>query len=148
MSYYIADAGKHDIDTLVRYGRAFWDDMPYCDSIPYNPDRVRELLLDMIENHYLRLAKNEKGEIVGFIGFLIHPMLFNDRISQATEAFFYVHPLLRGERIGRDLLAHAEEELETDIISIGDVTSSMDMDLFYKEQGYTQTERTYAKWQR
>ena len=82
----------------------------------------------VIDNHYIRVIKSKEGDILGMIGFLIHPMIFNQNILQATEAFYYIHPLLRGEKLGRELLEHAEEELDVDLIALGDVTTSMDMD--------------------
>jgi hypothetical protein len=85
-----------DIETLVRYGIHFWDLTPYKDQFEYNPDTVRELVTHVADDHYLRVVRCD-GEIVGFIGFLLHPFIFSNLVQQATEVFFYVHPSYRKE---------------------------------------------------
>jgi len=136
-----------DIETLVRYGIHFWDLTPYKDQFEYNPDTVRDLVTHVADDHYLRVVRLD-GEIVGFIGFLLHPFIFSNLVQQATEVFFYVHPSYRKDGVGEALLQRAEEDMKrigVDIMALGDMTSSSDLDKAYRARGFGLSERTYHK---
>ncbi len=147
MTYNIESMDDGDVGTLVSYGVGFWDLTPYCDKFDYNPVTVKRLVLDMADNHYLRVAKNEEGKILGMIGFLLYPLVFNDEVITGTEVFFFTHPKARGMGVGEALLDRALEDLEpiVDILSVGDMSSSMHMIGLYRKKGFTLSERTYTK---
>jgi GNAT superfamily N-acetyltransferase len=143
----IESLDEGDVNVLVKYGIHFWDLTPYKDQMDYNPDAVRDLVVDIADNHYLRVAKYEGG-IIGFIGILIHPFLFNEDYTQATEVFFYVHPAFRDKDIGDTLLRRAEEDMKrigVDLMVVGDMTSSSDLDRAYRHRGFSLSERSYHK---
>lgn len=143
------DTSKNSMDLqfLVAIGEAFWRDAPYQHE--YNPTRVKALCKDMAENHYLRVVEGrDDTNPAGVIGFMIHPLIFDDRISVATEIFFWMHPDMRDTGAGRYVLTQAEEDLRemgVQIICMGDMMTSMDMEAFYRTEGYTLTERSYTK---
>lgn len=147
MTYNIESIDIGDVETLVQYGRPFWELTPYCDFFKYNPECVRELVVNIADNHYLRVAKDEEGKILGMIGFLFSPLLFNNEVTVATEIFFYTHPNARGVGIGEALIDRALKDLEpvVDIVSVGDMSSSMHMIGLYRKKGFTLSERTYTK---
>lgn len=142
----IREITHDDIGKLVQFGRFFWTKTPYVAAgMEYNPGHVAALLELMMEDHYLRVYEKD-GEIVGFIGFMLVPFTFNPNYLQAQEIFFFVHPAHRGE-IGKDLLTQAEQDLENmaDLMCVGDMLSSTDMDEYYTQRDYRLTERTYTK---
>ncbi len=142
----IREITEEDIPTLVKYGKFFWTKTPYVSTgMEYSPGTVASLLEQMAEEHYLRVYEKD-GEIVGFIGFLLVPFVFNPNYVQAQELFFFVHPSHRGE-IGKELLDTAELDLKdiADLVGVGDMASSTDMDNYYTGRGYTLTERVYTK---
>jgi GNAT superfamily N-acetyltransferase len=143
----IREIVPEDLPVLVAYGEYFWSKTPYAGTgIEYNPERVEILLRELDDNHYLKVLEHELDGIIGFIGFLITPIIFNDDYNVAAEAFFFIHPEHRGSN-GRVLLQQAELDLKdrADIISMGEMRSSKDMDEWYATQGYTLTERTFSK---
>lgn len=147
MTYYIESMNEEDVETMVQYGLGFWQLTPYKDDFSYNPESVRDLLYTMADQHYVRVAHSDKGHILGFIAFWLAPMIFNQDISTATEIFFFVHPVARGAGLGEELLDHSIKELEpiVDIMSLGDMATSMHMEELYKRKGFELGERTYTK---
>ena len=142
----IREITEHDIGPLVQYGKFFWSKTPYVTTgMEYNPGHVAEMLNTIAEEHYLRVYEVD-GEIVGFIGFYIVPFPFNPNYTQAHEIFFFVHPGHRGS-IGKELLAQAESDLadKADLVTLGDMMSSTDMNDYYTRAGYQLTERSYTK---
>ena len=142
----IREAVVTDVIPLVHQGAIFWQLSPFADKIGYNPNAVQNLLLQMIEDHFLIVA-TEGDEIVGFLGMLLGPVLFNPEYTQAVEVFFYVQPAYRGKGIAQQLHKEADLYLDdkVDVISFGDMSSSTDMDQFYTDRGFTLTERSYTK---
>jgi len=136
-----------DIPVLVAYGEYFWSTTPYVGTgLEYNPERIKVLLQELDDNHYIRILEHETDGIIGFIAFFITPFVFNDNYKVAAEAFFFIHPEHRGSN-GRVLLQQAQLDLKdrADLISMGELRSSKDMGEWYGDQGFTLTERTYSK---
>lgn len=137
---------KKDLPVLLEYGKHFWDLTPYVSTgMEYSPKDVEELLVTLDKEHYFRVFEID-GEIVGFLGALISPMIFNPKYLVATELFFYVHPANRGS-VGSQLIAQAEADLKdtVDLLSFGEMRSSKDMDEYYTQRGFVHTETTYTK---
>ncbi len=135
-----------DIPVLLSHGSAFWEVTPYVSTgMEYNPEAVSQLIETLREDHYLRVAEAD-GEIVGFIGLLIAPFVFNPNYTVATELFFYVHPLNRGS-VGSQLIAQAEQDVKeiADLLSFGEMRSSKDMNDYYTRLGFVHSETTFVK---
>ena len=148
-SQYVRIIEENDIKTLVMYGEYFWTQSPYVSTgMEYNPSTVKRVIEDLRDEHYLRVYDHPDHGIIGFIGFYIHPMLWNDEYIFATEVFFFVHPDQAGSGRGRTMMNMAEEELKSmgvHLISMGEMRSSKDMASYYASEGYTLTEQTYSK---
>jgi len=151
----IREPNEDEFEALAEYGRAFWELTPYVHTgMPYNKEAVIDLLGVLLEEHYIRVkeavdirVKLLEGKIVGFIGCLVAPLVFNPSYLTATEIFFYVAPEHRGT-IGKELITQAEWDLRdegVEILSFGDMTSSKDMSKYYQDFGYYPTENTYSK---
>jgi len=142
----IREAEITDVIPLVHQGAIFWQMSPFADRIGYNPNAVQNLLTQMIDDHYLLVATRD-GDIVGFLGMLLGPVLFNPDYTQAVEIFFYVQPEHRDRGIAENLREEADIYLEdkVDVVGFGDMSSGTDMDKFYTDRGFTLTERTYTK---
>ena len=142
----IREITNDDLPQLIVYGEHFWTLTPYASTgMEYNPETTGKLLLNMKENHYLRVAEVD-GKIIGFLGILIAPILFNSDYTVGQEVFFFVHPEHR-DGLGQKLLDQAEEDLKglVDILAVGDMVTSTDMTDYYKGRGFTLTEQTYSK---
>jgi len=136
-----------DILPLLHYGEYFWKQSPYCQKIEYNPEAVEDLLIEMAQNHYLRVTTDEDDKILGFIGVIVTPFHFNPKYTIGTEMFFFVHPEARDGR-GKELFKQAEKDLEekgVTILSFGDMVTSKDMQEYYVSEGYKLSENAYTK---
>jgi len=135
-----------DILPLLHYGEYFWKQTPYQDVIEYNPEAVEDLLIEMAQNHYLRVTTDEDDKILGFIGIFISPFPFNPDYTLGTEMFFFVHPEVRDGR-GKEMFKQAEEDLKerVTVLSFGDMVTSKDMQEYYVSEGYKLSENAYTK---
>lgn len=142
----IRRANLSDVPQLCEYGGYFWKQTPYFGQVMYNEEAVRTLIETLIYEHYLSVSMDEK-HVMGFLGMLVTPLIFNPDYTVATELFFFVNPACRGSKMGSDLMAQAEKDLadEVDIMAFGDMTTSTDMEQMYRGRGYTLTERAYTK---
>lgn len=135
-----------DTPTMVAYGEYFWGQSPYATTgMEYSPETIVNLLNTLRKDHYIRVFELE-GNIVGFIGVMRVPFVFNPEYTVGQELFFFVHPEHRGE-VGKQLLDQAEEDLkdEVDFLALGELRSSKDMEEYYVQRGYVLTERTFSK---
>lgn len=142
----IREITSKDIPTLLAYGEHFWTLTPYVTAgMVYNPQAIKELLTVLAADHYLRVVEEDK-KIIGFVGALIAPMLFNPDYIVATEVFFFAHPDHRGT-VGSEMMDQLESDLEgeVDLVAFGEMRSSKDMHDYYSSRGYSHTETTYAK---
>lgn len=145
----IREMEDKDIDTLLTYGKYFWDQTPYVSTgMEYDASTVYDLLNTLKDEHYLRVVEDKEHGIIAFIGFFIHPMMWNPDYLTAGEVFFFVHPDFRKGTTGRTLLTRAEVDLKkmgVQMVSMGEMRSSKDMDDWYAAAGYAFTERTFSK---
>jgi GNAT superfamily N-acetyltransferase len=142
----IREITPEDIPTLVAYGSYFWTLTPYVTTgMEYNPETVEDLIVKIATDHYLRVYEVD-DKIVGFVGIIIVPFVFNANYTTGQEVFFFVHPEHRGT-VGKELIAQAEEDLKdtVDLLAFGELRSSKDMTDYYKNLGYRHSETTFVK---
>lgn len=141
----IRHATLDDIEGLLEMGREFWKVTPYIkQDIPFDKETVKEFFTNLINEHYLVVVDCSVG-LLGFIGFLITPFVFNKDYTVAQEAFFWIAPSMRG--IGSQLLEAVEQDLEelVDVISMGELKTASELGEFYNDRGYSHTESIYTK---
>lgn len=136
-----------DDPALIRFGRSFFDSLPYND-VTYDDESAARFLALMRERGVLLLAEAD-GFPVGMAGGLYAPFIFNDRFKVGQELFWWIEPEYRSLGIGRELLA----ELEISAKNAGCIRWSMiaiagtqdQVGKLYDRAGYELAELTYTK---
>lgn len=136
-----------DDPALIRFGRSFFDSLPYSD-VTYDDESAARFLALMRERGVLLLAEAD-GFPVGMAGGLYAPFIFNDRLKVGQELFWWIEPEYRSLGIGRELLA----ELEISAKNAGCIRWSMiaiagtqdQVGKLYDRAGYELAELTYTK---
>lgn len=145
MNITIRHAKETDMERMLEMGEAFWGTTPYATTgMEFNEESVSTMFRDMIENHYLVVAESPEG-VVGFLGYMISPFIFNTDYVTASELFYWVDPEYRG--IGSEFLKIVEEDLKegVHIINMAELSTSDDLYEFYTKRDYVPTEQVYSK---
>ena len=137
---------EDDVKQIVELGAVFWESVPY--KVDYHPETTEVLIKWMDDNHYLHILKKE-DTIVAMLGVLVHPMMYNADVLQATEIFFFVAPEERQNGLGEALLEMAEKDLKDmgcEFFVMSEMPStSMDLAEWYTKLGYRTGERQWIK---
>jgi len=143
----IRKAVTEDLDTIVEMGERFWPHTPFAKKgVPFNRETVTSLIRNVIIDHLLIVAE-QGDELVGFLGYFVIPLPFNDDFIAAQEMFFWVEPKYRDLHISDLMLTKAEKHLieDVDFIMMGDLSTSSNLKEYYEERGYSLSERSYMK---
>jgi GNAT superfamily N-acetyltransferase len=149
----VVRAAKVEDDTdLVRFGRRFYETLPYQD-IPYcEASAVRWLAL-MRQLGVVLIALSDDTPI-GMAGGMFARFIFNDAYQVGQEVMWWVEPEYRGSGAGGQLLAalekaaYARGAARWSMIAIEATADRVGH--IYSQAGYVPTERTYSKvpqWQ-
>ena len=145
----IREITEDDLPVILVYAEYFWTKTPYISTgLQLNKIDTADLLRTMQQDHYLRVYEDEEQGIVGIIGHMIMPFLFNNDYNLAAEMFFFVHPEYRGGDVGSKLVDQAEKDLKemgVDLVSMSEMRSSKDMEKWYAKKGFTLVERSFGK---
>jgi putative acetyltransferase len=87
------------------------------------------------DTQHVAVAETADDRIVGFVGL--------DLDEGVLEAL-YVHPTAQGERVGADLLAHAENALRSHGHDVCATAASLNAVPFYRRQGYRVGDGTFS----
>jgi hypothetical protein len=97
-------ATPKDVDWLVTQLRAFSEFMGTRLPLFGSEELVRVNLATMIDSHVVLIAEREDGLLMGFIGGVYIPHVFNPEIRVLSETFWWVSPEHRNTRAGLLLL--------------------------------------------
>jgi hypothetical protein len=100
----IRRATPQDMDWLIGQLRAFALFMGTKRTLFGDEQLVRQSLATMIESHVVLIAEREDGVLMGMIGGLFVPHVFNPEIRLLSETFWWVAVEHRGSRAGLLLL--------------------------------------------
>jgi GNAT superfamily N-acetyltransferase len=145
-------ARVEDDPALVRFGRRFYQTLPYQD-IPYCEQSAVRWLALMRELGVVLIALSDQTAI-GMAGGLFSKFIFNDAYQVGQELMWWVEPEYRGSGAGAQLLAaleraaYARGAARWSMIAIEATADRLGH--LYNQAGYVPTERTYSKvpqWQ-
>ncbi len=146
----VLTATEEDVDSLVEYGRTFWEQTHYfADGIDYDAVGVAGVTHWLLSNG-LALYAEKGGEVVGLLLAFIGPFPMNPAFECATEWVFYVDPEVRKEGVGQQLINRAEKILRKrgtkylSMISLSNVQPEAAEGL-YKSLGFRHTETSFTK---
>ena len=137
----IALADTDDADSLVDMWLSLADGQRrYGSHIPAEANRaqIRESILRHITTDRLLLAREDRH--CGFVMFSIENGDFEQDATRGIVENLYVRPEFRGQGIGSQLLAAAEQRLRdhgADAVALNVMADNEDARRFYRDHGYT-----------
>lgn len=141
-------AVMEDVDSIVEMSRAFYATTSYAGFTPMS-DESAGLLAEMLIETGVMLVAEKDGAVVGMVGLIVAPFMFNAAVLTAHEIVWYVRPEEVGKGAGAALLAAIEPACrERGVVAIQMVhlsTSPPQAAALYERMGYRYTESSYTK---
>lgn len=144
----IRPATHDDLDAIVAMSAKFYATTTYAGWAPMCPDTVRDLAAMLIDTSVM-LAAEAEGVVVGMVGLVVAPFMFNRAKRAAYEVVWWVEPDAQGAGIGRALLAAIEPACRAagcDAIQMVHLsTSPPQAAALYERAGFRLSESSYTK---
>jgi len=146
----IRRATESDVSTIVEMSRKFYVHTSYYNmsKIEMNEEDVGALARHLISSGLMHVAELD-GKVVGMIGVILIPFMFNLDHIHAGEVVWWVEPEGQSTGIGKALLQSIEAPAKaagvTHIQMIDLVSSGSHVAKLYEAFGYQLTERSYTK---
>jgi len=144
----IREATIDDVAEIAALGVKFFAEAENDLSPKFSAEKTAQFIIEMImsDEASIIVGTNSDYRIVGVLGNVISKPFFSDDIT-VHELFWYVDKGYRGS-IGRRLLKALEDRamgLGATFVSMSCMTHPMDMDSYYKRNGYSIFEKTYVR---
>ena len=143
-------AKQEDLRRLIEMSERFYPYTTYSikSRIPLDVEATALLASTMIDHHVVYVAEvNER--VVGMIGIIVAPFIFNPAYTHGGEIIWWVEPENNSEGLGRQLLRAIEprcKELGVTYIQMVDLECSpVKAEELFRSEGYELTERTFTK---
>ena len=144
----IRKATHSDLAKIVGMAERFYATTCYSNWAGFDPDTAFGLSVNLLENHVLLVAEHE-GEVVGMVGLVVAPFMFNANCRSAHEVVWWVNPEAQGAGIGRELLAAIEpacKEAGAQMIQMVMMANSPPQaQALYERFGYGHSETSFSK---
>lgn len=144
----IRKATLADVPVIVAMSARFYPTTHYADWCEMDEASVAGLATGLIENDVFYVAERD-GELVGMIGLMIAPFLFNQNRKFAVEIVWWVAPDARGSRIASQLLAVVEQPCRDAgaerIQMVHMPNSPPQAAALYRHAGYAESEISFTK---
>lgn len=145
----IRKATLADVPAVVSMSAKFYPTTHYAEWTEMDEETVADLASSLIAEHVFFVAESEAGELVGMIGVLIAPFLFNRGQKFAVEIVWWVAPDARGSRAAAALLAAIEQPVRDGganrIQMVHMPNSPPQAAALYLRAGYVESEISYTK---
>lgn len=144
----IRKATLADVPEIVRMSAAFYPNTHYEQWCEMDEDSVAGLATGLIENDVFFVAEQD-GALVGMVGVMLVPFLFNRDHLFATEIVWWVAPEVRGTSVAARLLdvieAPCRERGAARIQMVHMPNSPPQAAALYERMGYARSEISYTK---
>lgn len=147
---YIRQAMHIDLPELVEGARKFYATTHYRNFCDFDEASVASLGQMMIEDGVFLVAETPStGQIVGMVGLVVVPWMFNRNVKTAHEVVWWVDPEVQGHGIGKHLLAAVEPACRARgavcIQMIHLANSPPQAAALYDRMGYVFSESSFSK---
>lgn len=141
-------ATEADTQAVLEMGRRFYATTLYARFADYH-DETCLRLIGMMRDPGVLLVYESDGELLGMVGLLTAPFLFDARHKAAYEVMWWVDPSAQGNGIGRSLLEAIEPACrESGCVAVQMVhltTSPPQAQALYERTGYSHSETCFTK---
>lgn len=142
-------ATTEDRDVVLRMGEKFYASTAYRDLAEYDYDACGFMVDLMLDSGILLLAECHFRGIVGMVGLLVAPFMFNHAKVSAQEVMWYVDERARESRAGFELLRAVEpacDQRGVDVIVMAHLQNSPEkVSSMYERLGFKHSESFYTK---
>lgn len=144
----IRRATQQDVDAIVKMGERFYATTSYADWAPFCAESSAELVRMVVDTGILLVAERPV-QLIGMVGAIIAPFVFNRKILAAHEVFWWMEPEARGGTEAWRLLQALEREADGAGCSALQMmalhSSPPQAGALYERCGYSLTEKSYTK---
>ena len=144
----IRQAREDDLLRIVEMSAQFYPHTYYIKISPFDTESVSILASSLIDNGVMLVAEVE-GKVVGMVGLVPAPFIFNPSIVGVYEVIWWVEPEYQGQGVGRDLLRViepiAKEKGASYIHMVCMADSPIQAAALYIKEGYDHTEMSFTK---
>lgn len=144
----IRDAEEDDVEAIVAMSEKFYATTYYTEFAPFDADSCSHIILGLITAGTLLVAEVE-GKLVGMIGVVVHPFLFNVNVVQASEIVWWLDPDYRKTNTAKMLMQamenRAKEQYVDLMLMINLDNSPPAAKVLYTNLGYKNTENAWTK---
>lgn len=144
----IRKATLADVPEIVRMSAAFYPTTHYAQWCEMDEDSVAGLATGLIENDVFFVAESDSA-LVGMVGVMLVPFLFNRDHLFATEIVWWVAPEVRGTAVAARLLdvieAPCRDRGAARIQMVHMPNSPPQAAALYERMGYARSEISYTK---
>lgn len=144
----IRQAEIRDLDEIVAMSRAFYETTSYRGFAAFDADTVSGLAAGLIDHHVMLVAEADDA-LIGMVGLLVAPFMFNGNVLAAYEVVWYVAPDAQGRGAGKALLAAIEPACRergcAAIQMVHLANSPPQAAAIYERMGFVRTESSYTK---
>ena len=103
----IRQATRDDIDAITAMAAKFYETTEYNAHFPFDRESVERLCGLLMDQGVLLVATMDE-KLVGMIGLIVAPFMFNHDFLSANEVVWWVDPAVQGLGVGSGLLQFAE----------------------------------------
>lgn len=145
----IRKATKDDLLAIVQMSDKFYATTKYSEHAAFHPPTVW-VLAERLIDHGIMLVAEVDGKVVGMVGLIVTPFMFNIEVNGAYEIVWWVEPEQQGSRVGYELLKAVEpaaKEFENVVLiqMASLATSPPQVAKLYEKLGYVQSESLFTK---
>lgn len=144
----IRNATQADIPAIVRMSGDFYPTTSYPGFAAMDVPSVEAVAQLCIASGVMLVAEHD-GEVVGMVGLVLSPFLFNAAKTLAYEIVWWVDESARTTGAGRALLAAVEPACRAKgadaVVMIHMANSPPQAALLYERMGFEHTESSYTK---
>lgn len=143
----IRQATKEDKQRIYEMSARFYPTTHYKQHIEMDRETVEELIDKLTDQGLMFVADISK--VVGVIGLVISPFLFNKNHGGGYEIILWVEPEYAKMGLAKDLLKTMETEARalglSHVVMVALKTSPPQAGKLYESEGYELTELSYTK---
>ncbi len=138
-----------DLKECAEFSRRFWNQLDFSKKIPFVLQDVEDMFCMCLTQNLVAVAIEDE-KIVGLIAGLASPCIANFNFRFGAELIWYVDKKYRKTGVGPQLLQQIEKQAKDaglvrwSMVSFDQLESEA-VEFVLESQGYTLTERVYAK---
>ncbi len=144
----IRQATIEDLSSIMEMADKFYQNTHYKGIAEFDYNAVAYLSKILIETGVVLVAESD-GKLVGVVGLILVPFMFNPSKIGAHEIIWWVDPKHQGSGIGMELLKAVEPaclEMKADYIQMALLPNSPPKaETLYRVLGYNHSETAYTK---